>query len=248
MIRIFNDLEALSQAAAEIFVDLVDQAIDFSGLFSVVLSGGHTPRRMYELLVAQPLREKIQWESIHFFWGDERCVPIDDPRSNVLMARQALLEHVPVPEDHIHPIHGDLPTALAAVQYETELREFFGDQPPVFDLILLGLGENAHTASLFPHTSVLDENKHWVEEVYVPEQSMYRVTLTAPLINQARQVIFLVSGSEKALALQNVLEGPYQPHEFPAQLIRPNGVHPTWLVDEAASHKLTVPVESEITD
>jgi 6-phosphogluconolactonase len=248
MIRIFNDLEALSQAAAEMFVDSADQAISSRGRFSVALSGGHTPRRMYELLVVHPLREEIQWEAIHFFWGDERCVPINDPRSNVLMTRQILLDRVPAPESNIHPILGDLPTALAAVEYETELRDFFGDQPPIFDLILLGLGENAHTASLFPHTSVLDENKHWVEEVYVPEQSMYRVTLTAPLINQAREVIFLVSGSEKALALQNVLEGPYQPHQFPAQLIRPNGAHPIWLVDEAASHKLTVPVASEITD
>ena len=240
MISVFKDFEALSQVAAGMFVDLANQAITSSGRFSVVLSGGHTPRRLYEILASTPFRDKIRWEAVNVFWGDERCVPINDPRSNALMVCQILLNHVPVPANQIHPIQGDLPAALAAFNYETELRNFFSGKPPVFDLILLGVGENAHTASLFPHTPVLDEKKRWVEEVYVAEQSMYRVTLTAPLINQASNVLFLVSGSDKALALQNVLEGAYRPHELPAQLIRPNGVHPTWLVDKAAAHKLMV--------
>jgi 6-phosphogluconolactonase len=238
MIRIFNDLETLSLAAAEMFVDLANQAIASRGQFSVALSGGNTPRRLYEILANSPLRERIRWESVYVFWGDERCVPADDPRSNFRMARKTLLDHVPVPANQIHPIQGGLSPALAATQYETELQDFFGDQPPVFDLVLLGLGENAHTASLFPHTSVLDEKEHWVKEVYVVERGMYRVTLTVPLINQAKEVIFLVNGADKALALQSVLEGAYQPHELPAQLIRPNGAHPIWLVDKAASHKL----------
>jgi 6-phosphogluconolactonase len=238
MIRIFNDLEGLSLVAAEMFVEQANQAISTRGRFCVALSGGSTPRRLYEILANSPVRERIHWESVHVFWGDERCVPADDPRSNALMARKTLLGHVPVPTNHIHPIQGDLSPALAAVQYEAELRDFFGDQPPIFDLILLGLGDNAHTASLFPHTSVLDEKARWVKEVYVAEQGMYRVTLSVPLINRANEVIFLVSGADKALALQSVLEGAYQPHEFPAQLIRPNGAHPVWLVDKAASHKL----------
>ena len=238
MIRIFNDLETLSLAAAEMFAELANQAVATRGRFCVALSGGNTPRRLYEILANSPLRERIRWESTYIFWGDERCLPANDSRSNALMARKTLLDHVSVPANHIHPIHGDLSPALAAAQYETELRDFFGAQPPFFDLILLGLGDNAHTASLFPHTSVLDEKEHWVKEVYVAEQGMYRVTLTAPLINQANEVIFLVSGADKALALQSVLEGAYQPHELPAQLIRPNGAHPIWLVDKAASHKL----------
>ena len=238
MIRIFSDLETLSQAAAKMFADLAGQAITSQGRFSVVLSGGHTPRRLYEILANPPYREQVHWEDVHIFWGDERCVPTNDPRSNFLMAQQALLNHVPIPENHIHPILGDLPVALAATDYEAELRDFFEGQPPIFDLILLGLGENAHTASLFPHTSVLAERERWVSEVYVAEQSMYRVTITATLINQASEVIFLVSGSEKASALHSVLEGAYHPHEFPAQLIRPNDAHPTWLVDKAAAHKL----------
>ena len=238
MIRIFNDLDAISLAAAEMFADMANQAIASRGRFSIALSGGNTPRRLYEILANTPIRERIHWESVHVFWGDERCVPADDPRSNTRMARKILLDQVPVPANQIHPIQGDLSPALAATQYETELRDFFGDQPPVLDLVLLGLGANAHTASLFPHTSVLDEKKHWVKEVYVAEQSMYRVTLTAPLINQASEVIFLVSGADKATALQSVLEGAYHPHELPAQLIRPNDAHPIWLVDKVASHKL----------
>lgn len=240
MIRVFNDFETLSQAAAEMLVVLANQAITFYGHFNVVLSGGQTPRRLYELLATPPFREQIHWEAVHVFWGDERCVPTNDPRSNVLMAQRTLLDHVRLPADQIHPIQGDLPAALAAFNYETELRNFFNSRPPVFDLILLGLGENAHTASLFPHTPVLDEKERWVKGVYVAEQSMYRVTLTPPLINQAKEVIFLVNGANKASALQEVLEGAYQPHERPAQLIHPNGAHPIWLVDKAASHKLVV--------
>jgi 6-phosphogluconolactonase len=240
MIRVFNDFETLSQAAAEMFVDLANQAITSNGQFNVVLSGGHTPRRLYEILASASFRDRIHWKAVHVFWGDERCVPTNDPRSNVLMAQRTLLEHVPLPEDQIHPIQGDLPAALAAFNYETELRNFFSGKPPIFDLILLGLGENAHTASLFPHTPALDEKERWVKEVYVGEQSMYRVTLTPPIINQAKEVIFLVNGVDKAFALQEVLEGAYQPHERPAQLIHPNGAHPIWLVDKAASHKLVV--------
>lgn len=238
MIHVFNDYESLSQAAAEMFVNLANQAIDSNGRFSVALSGGSTPHRLYETLSTNSFREKVRWNAVHVFWSDERCVPMDDPRSNFLMARRTLLDHVPVQPDHVHPILGDLPAALAATHYETTLQDFFEEQAPVFDLILLGLGENAHTASLFPHTSVLDEKERWVGEVYVAEQSMYRVTMTVPLINQAREVIFLVSGANKAPALQDVLEGAYHPHEYPAQLIRPNGAHPVWLVDKSAAHKL----------
>ena len=238
MVRIFDDLEALSQAAAKMFMDLANQAIASQGRFSVALSGGHTPRRLYEILAGTPYHEKILWEEVHVFWSDERCLPSDDPRNNSQMARQTLLNLVPVQKNHVHPILSDLPVALAAARYETELEQFFGVQPPVFDLILLGLGENAHTASLFPHSPALDEKERWVDGVYVAEQSMYRVTMTASFINQAKEVIFLVSGAQKASALQRVLEGAYYPHEYPAQLIRPNGGHPIWLVDRAAAHKL----------
>ena len=245
MIRIYNDLEALSQAAAELFTIQSRQASMICGRFSVALSGGETPRRLYELLAMPPYRERIHWGEVHVFWSDERYVPEDDPRSNVGMARQLLLDLVPIPADHIHPIRCNLPPQQAAKQYEDELKTFFSSQNSNFHLVLLGLGENGHIASLFPHTSVLNEKDRWVSEVYVPAQGMYRITLTAPYINQASQVVFLVSGADKAKVLENVLEGSYQPHSLPAQLIRPNDAHPIWLVDKAASLQLKVQNEED---
>jgi len=246
MIHIYEDLEDISQAAAEIFIDAANQAITDQGRFSVALSGGNTPRRLYEILATPQNQNLVKWQAVHIFWGDERCVPMDDPRSNFRMAREALLDHILLPKENIHPMRGNLPPSEAAGQYERELRSYFKDQPPAMDLILLGLGDNAHTASLFPQTSVLNEKRKWVTEVYVTELEMYRITLTAPFINQANQVMFLVSGMDKAPALQNVLEGAYQPHIYPAQLIHPNGAHPIWLVDKAASHKLTVENEEPV--
>ena len=238
MIRVFNDYEALSQGAAEVFVEHAHQAITSNGSFNVVLSGGDTSLRMYEVLAAETFRQKVRWESVHVFWGDERCVPAGDSRSNAWMAQQILLNHVPIPARHVHTIHSHLSAGLAAFQYETDLRIFFSGRPPTFDLILLGLDENTYIASLFPPMAALDEREQWVEDVYVAEQGMYRVRLTARLINQAHQVIFLVSGAKKASALQGLLEGMYRSYELPSQLIHSKGAHPIWLVDKAAAHKL----------
>jgi 6-phosphogluconolactonase len=246
MIRVYNDLEALSQAAAELFTVQSRQASLICGRFSVALSGGETPRRLYEILATSPYRERIHWDEVHVFWSDERYVPEDDPRNNARMARQTLLEHVPIPPDNIHPIRYYNSPQEAAIQYEQELREFFSTSNPNFHLILLGLGTNGHLASLFPHTPVLNEKTKWVSEVFVKELGMYRITFTAPYINQANQVVFLVSGADKAQVLETVLEGPYQPSELPAQLIRPDGEHPIWLVDKAASHKLTISDEDQM--
>lgn len=245
MIRVFNDLEALSQAAAELFTVQSRQAGLICGRFSVALSGGQTPHRMYEILSTEPYRRRIHWGEVHIFWSDERCVPADDPRSNARMAREVLLSKVPIPPENIHPMIGDQSPQQAARLYENELKAFFSTQNPNFHLVLLGLGENGHTASLFPHTPVLNQTEKWVSEVYVKELDMYRLTFTAQFINQASQVVFLVSGAEKAGVLEEVLEGSYQPHNLPAQLIRPNGMHPTWLVDRAASHKLTMSEQEE---
>ena len=246
MIRVYNDLEALSQAAAEIFTLQSRQASLICGRFSVALSGGGTPRRLYEILATSPFRERIHWNEVHVFWSDERCVPEDDPRNNARMARLTLLNLVPIPPSNIHPIRCDQSPQQAADLYQKELKDFFSVQNPNFHLVLLGLGENAHTASLFPHTSVLNEQDRWVSEVYIPELEMHRITFTAPFINQASQVLFLVSGLEKSSVLKKVLEGSYKPHDLPAQLIRPNGVQPIWLVDKAASHKLKVQTEEDL--
>jgi 6-phosphogluconolactonase len=175
---------------------------------------------------------------MHVFWGDERCVPPDDPRSNARMARRALLDSVPIPAEQIHPILCDPNPQQGAEEYEALLQELLAGSPPCFDLILLGLGENGHTASIFPGTPAVEEQAHWVIAVYVVEQAMWRVTLTPPLINQAATVAFLVAGAAKAQILQRVLDGPFEPHILPAQLIRPASGNLYWVMDKEASQGL----------
>lgn len=235
MIWIYADLESLSHAAAGIFVQQARQAIQIHGRFSVALSGGHTPQHTYELLAQPPFRDRVAWEHVHIFWGDERCVPPDDARSNERMTRQAWLDHVSIPEAQIHPIRCADSPGQSARQYEALLREFFKGQAPSFDLVFLGLGEDGHTASLFPETPVLQEQEDWVGEVYMAEQDLHRVTLTTPIINQAAMVAFLVAGTAKAGILRAVLEGPSGDRRLPAQLIRPTHGELHWLVDQEAS-------------
>lgn len=239
MIRIYSDFESLSQGAAELFVAQAQAALKGRGRFSVALSGGSTPQRTYEILAHAPLRDRVAWDRVHVFWGDERCVPPEDPRGNALTAKRSLLDHVGVPEAQIHPIHCAESPEYTARQYEALLRSFFAGGPPRFDLVLLGLGENGHTASLFPGTLALREQERWAAEVYVAEQDLYRVTLTPPIVNQAASVAFIVSGASKSQVLKEVLEGPWDPMRLPAQLVRPelHGGDVYWLVDsEAASH------------
>lgn len=238
MIKVYADLEALSQAAAALVVKQAELAVAARGRFSLALSGGNTPRRTYELLAQPPLAAQAPWDRMHVFWGDERCVPLDDPRSNARLARQAWLDQVPIPEPQIHPLNCARAPAAAARQYEAELQEFFAGQPPRLDLVLLGLGEDGHTASLFPGTPVLQEKARWAAAVYVAEQDLYRVTLTAPLINQAALVAFLVAGDRKAGVLRQVLQGPRDVARLPAQLIQPQTGDLLWLADRKAAAQL----------
>jgi 6-phosphogluconolactonase len=247
MIKVYPDLESLSQAAASLVVDQANLAVAARGRFSVALSGGATPRRTYELLAAPLLRDQAPWDRVHVFWGDERCVPLNDPRSNARMAREAWLDHVPIPAGQIHPLNCAQSPAAAAQHYEAQLRQCLADQPPRLDLVLLGLGANGHTASLFPDTPVLDEATRWAASVYVKDQDMYRVTLTAPFINQARLVVFLVAGGAKAAVLQEVLYGPRDPKRLPAQLIQPQTGEILWLTDLAAVASITNQAESTIS-
>jgi 6-phosphogluconolactonase len=238
LIKVFADLRALSHAVAWLFVEEARRAIKDRGRFSVVLAGGETPRSAYEILARQPLRDMVPWEHVHFFLGDERYVPPDDPRSNARMARQALLDHVPAPVAHIHPIPYRSSPRESAAEYEEILRAFFSTGPPCFDLVFLGLGENGHTASLFPGTSAVEELERWVTEVYVAEQGLYRVTLTVPVFNRAVLVVFIVAGGGKALILQKVLEGALEPSLIPAQLIKPVNGRLLWLVEREAARLL----------
>ncbi len=239
MLEIFTDAEALSRGAAALFVHLAERAVATRGRFVVALSGGGTPRRSYELLAEPAFAARVAWPLVHVFWGDERCVPLDDPLSNARLAREAWLDQVPIPAAQVHPIGCQANPADAARQYEDELRHFFRGGPPRFDLVFLGLGENGHTASLFPGSAALAEQERWAVEVYVPDQDLYRVTLTLPVINGAAVVAFLVAGAAKAQVLSQVLDGPRDPQRLPAQLVNPRSGERRWLVDREAAALLS---------
>jgi 6-phosphogluconolactonase len=238
MIRVLSDSETLSFEAAALFVQQAQISVNHRGRFCVALSGGRTPGRLYEILAGPPFLTEVPWDRTHIFWGDERCVPADDKQNNALMARQSFLDHVPVPPDQIHPILCHEAPAKSARQYRDLLKNFYSGSPPVFDLILLGMGEDGHTASLFPYDERLKDQDSWTSSVYVKEQDMYRVTLMPAVINRARLVVFLVSGNLKASVLKEVLVGPLDPFRLPAQLIRPESGELVWLADSAAAARL----------
>lgn len=244
-IVIFPDADSLSCGAADFIAESAVQAITVRGRFTVALCGGNTPKPVYARLATSGYRERLDWSKMHIFFGDERCVPPDDPQSNYLMARTALLDQVPLPQENIHRMHGEMEPEKAAMAYANDLqRDFGGDEAagePLlneFDLILLGLGDNGHTASLFPGLAAVTEKKRWVMAQYVEVVGMWRLTLTPVIINAARQVAFLVSGANKAEVVQRVLEGPYQPVVLPAQIIRPHSGDLRWLLDAPAAAKL----------
>ena len=236
-LEIFDDLEGLSRAGAALFITEAKRAVEVSGRFTVALAGGSTPRRTYELLAEPPLREKVAWAPVHIFWGDERCVPLDDPRSNEHMARLALLDRVPIPSDHIHPIACLSDPAKSATDYETALHEAFPGGTARFDLIFLGLGEDGHTASLIPGDPALGEHERWTAAVVSKDPG--RVTLTYTVLNQGSIVAFLVSGATKSDALRQVLEDTNAADSLPAARVRPvNGIL-RFLVDAPAASRLT---------
>jgi 6-phosphogluconolactonase len=242
-IRIYQNTNLLNRALAERFVSISESAIAARGRFVVCLAGGNTPRHAYELLTTQEYASLIDWNNAYVFWGDERSVPPESSESNARMVRETLLNHVPVPVNHIHRIHGELSPVQAAEQYDRALREFFrnrmGVDKPRFDLVLLGVGADGHTASLFPGTSALREENRWVVANHVPSQNAWRITLTTPAFNAAANVIFLVAGAEKAETVKRVLESPGNPFELPAQIIQPQDGSLIWLLDEPAAARLT---------
>ena len=242
-IQIFENAEAVSRTAAEMMASLARQKLKSKDYFAVALSGGSTPKNMFAILANDAgMREQMPWDSVHFFWGDERHVPPDHTDSNYRMTNDAMLSRVPVPAENIHRIRAENPDAgKAAEDYEQELREFFGTAPeqlPAFDCVFLGMGPDGHTASLFPGTEALNERKRLVVSNWVDKFQSYRITMTAPVLNNADLVIFLVSGEEKAESLRVVLEGKNQTDRFPSQLIRPTQGRLVWLVDQAAARKL----------
>jgi 6-phosphogluconolactonase len=243
--RVVDSSDALFQAAAsEFFLRAID-AVNTTGRFTVALSGGSTPRGLYRLLATDPAwRDQLPWQNMHFFWGDERHVPPEHADSNFRMANEALLSVAPVPAANVHRMHGEAANAAdAAREYEDELHEAFGlkaGEVPRFDLILLGLGPEGHTASLFPGTHALTENQRLVVSNWVGKLFADRITLTPPVLNNAACVMFIVSGPDKATALKGILEGPYEPDQLPAQLVNPTNGRLVWLLDRAAAQELGV--------
>lgn len=234
MIRVLDDANALAHAAARCFVDKARKAVALRGRFVVSLAGGQTPRQTYEWLAKSPYRTLVPWGKVHFFWGDERCVSWDDPRSNYGVARQVMLDHLPLQPAQIHPMRVDIAPEQAAKGYEGELKTFFAGETPCFDLVLLGVGEDGHTASLFPGSSALSETRRWTAIVQRPEESFSRVTLTLPILNQAHHVLFLVTGENKADIFRRMAAGLEEAGRYPAQQVRPEKGDVTWLVDRAA--------------
>jgi 6-phosphogluconolactonase len=234
-VHVYESPEELAEAAAREFAARAEEAIEERGRFAAVLAGGSTPKATYQIL-ARDYADGIDWSKVHVFFGDERTVPPDHEDSNYRMAREALLDHVPF--GSVHRMRGELPPDEAAEAYEAELRDFFGpEELPRFDLILLGIGGDGHTASLFPETSALEIHDRWVVANPVLKLETTRITLTVPVINAARAVYFLVAGDDKAGALKQILEADPDPREYPASLIQPQG-GPEWMLDQSAASDL----------
>jgi 6-phosphogluconolactonase len=236
-VRLHDSPERLAEAAARAFVQEAARAVAERGRFAVALAGGSTPEATYEVL-ARDHAGDVDWPNVHVFFGDERTVPPDHEDSNYRMAREALLDFVPV--GSVHRMRGELPPDEAAASYEGELMEFFGETPPALDLVMLGIGEDGHTASLFPETPALEVTDRLVFANPVPKLDTTRLTLTAPVLSAARAVNFLVAGEGKAEALREILEGDADPRRYPAKLVMPAD-GPTWFVDRAAARSLHNP-------
>ena len=238
-VLICADAAELAREAARRFAELAVAFTSDAGRFTVALSGGSTPKAMFQILAEKPFADSLPWRSIYFFWGDERCVPPDHAESNYRMANETLLSKVPVPRENIFriPAENEDHERAAAIYSET-LQAFFADEQPGLDLVFLGMGADGHTASLFPGTTALCADGGVAVENYVDKFQSWRITLTADAINRARNVIFLVAGEDKAPALKEVIKGPRNPKQYPSQLIKPSHGALLWMVDEAATKLL----------
>ncbi|WP_342648178.1 6-phosphogluconolactonase [Mucilaginibacter sp. CSA2-8R] len=238
MIKVFDNKAEISTAAAELFVQIAQRSISQNGKFVVALTGGSSPEQLYTLLAQPEYQNKIDWTKVFVFWGDERWVPLDDEQSNGKMADRTLLSKVPVPENQVFYMWQEgISADDYAAQYENEIRKHLNADLS-FDLILLGMGPDGHTASLFPHQQVLQETQKLVAAYHLDAQNMYRITLTAPLINKGQHLLVMLYGENKAPALHEVLEGEHNTDLYPAQMLKPETGDITWLVDKAAASQL----------
>jgi 6-phosphogluconolactonase len=243
IVKILPDVAAIAQQAAGIFLNAVQQAVRERGVFRVALSGGSTPKTLHALLVSDAFRKQIPWDKMQVFFGDERHVPPDHPDSNFRMASETLISKSPLKPEQVHRIKAELPdTEQAAKDYEQVMRTQFALKPgelPRFDLMLLGMGNEGHTLSLFPGTTALRDNGRLVVRTWVGKLYTERITCTAPVANNSAVVMFMITGADKASALKAVLEGPYEPEQLPAQLIKPVNGKSIFLIDAAAGAMLS---------
>jgi 6-phosphogluconolactonase len=240
-IEIYKDGDHLARELAEWITGLIEETLTRKEVFSLVLSGGSTPKKLYHLLASSPFKERIDWKKMYMFWGDERGVPLEDERNNARMAFDTLLDRVAIPKEQIFVMDTSLSPDAAAMQYEEILNEFFGtDVLPAktFDLVLLGMGDDGHTLSLFPGTPVIHEEKSWVISYYLKAQDMPRITLTKNIVNHANHIVFMISGKDKSHALYEVIEGERNPDLYPSQVILPTQGELHFFVDESAASEL----------
>lgn len=240
-LHIFDNKEIMSDELAQWICDLITGTLKKQEFFSLVLSGGETPKLLYKKLASEKYKNKINWKRIHFFWGDERAVPFSDDRNNAKMAYDILLDRVDIPSSHIHIMRTDIEPNFAVAEYRKLLHTFFDSTAISFDLVLLGMGDDGHTLSLFPGSAALDDNIHWVNSVYNKKQEMYRITLMPVIVNRASAVAFMVDGTKKAKILQQVLEGEFHPKKLPSQIIKPDSGELHWFLDKAAAKELSKP-------
>jgi 6-phosphogluconolactonase len=250
-IQISKNIDDLSRNVAEWMVDYIHKTLQLQDRFTIALSGGSTPKKLHLALASTEFKNRIDWQKLHVFWGDERYVPFNDDRNNAKMAFDTLLDHVPVPKSQIHIMRTDIDAEKSAKEYEEILKEYFpkaavseettnNSQHTThsFDLVLLGLGDNSHTLSLFPGEEVIHEKNSWVKAVFVKEVNIERITFTAPIVNLSKRIAFLVSGKEKAEAVSPVLSKDYNPDRYPAQVIKPMNGELFWFLDEEAAMRV----------
>lgn len=239
ILHVSKNTNDLSASVAEHIKNAIATKLETADRFTLVLSGGSTPKLLFSILAQEPYKSEINWEKVHFFWGDERFVPFEDDRNNAKMAYDTLLNQVGVKAENIHVMRTDLSPEESTAQYESTLKSYFGEEEVTFDIVLLGMGDDGHTLSLFPGTDVIHESSAWVYSFFLTAQDMYRITLTAPVVNKAKEVIFLAAGANKATVLKEVLEGEKNFDVYPSQIIQPINGTLHWYVDEAATALLS---------
>jgi len=239
MTHVYKTPEDTSKAFAEWTTQCIETTLQTQDRFTWVVTGGNSPKQLYDLLAGEPYSSRINWEKMHIFWGDERAVPYDDNRNNAKMTVEHLLSKVPAIREQVHIMDTSLAPDAAAAAYEAILHRYFPAEGPTFDLVLNGMGDDGHCLSLFPHTPVIHEKQAWVKAYYLQPQEMYRITMTAPIVNRAKKVSFLAFGQGKADALYQVLKGAPNVDQYPSQVIQPQSGELHWFVDEAAAEKLS---------